>query len=484
MRTVKELRDAVTEGLRWVEKQPRVKEAEVYASATYLNVQRICYATNVPSNGLEEPKSEESYGLSVRVRVEDGRLGFGKEDSALDRRGYGNAFLKAERNAVLDTDFHSLPSPLPASLRGKARAPRNAVADKAIANLDDGKAIDKAYDCLGGAFEALARAERDLNITGELNFTVERMALANSNGVKAEEENTQALAALTTLLEGKPDIAGMDFDSNTHLKALNARKTGFSSAEKALAMRGAKSIESGSYRAVLGRLAVTDLLHSRFEVGLNAVDEQATPFVGKLGRKLFSTQLNLSDDALVSGAIGSRGYTDEGFAAGKTLLVKDGVLENFLSNDYYCKKFPDEKRYNPLNGYRRGRNYASDPGIHGTNLVVEPGSFSDEELIREVRNGIYIGRIWYTYPVNGLASSDFTTTIRGASCLIEDGEIKSALTPNTCRVSDNFERVFKGVLGLGRKQRVTFAWGQEPVVITPETAVESVKVERIAKGLY
>ncbi|HIH16458.1 MAG TPA: hypothetical protein HA252_03575 [Candidatus Diapherotrites archaeon] len=86
--------------------------------------------------------------------------------------------------------------------------------------------------------------------------------------------------------------------------------------------------------------------------------------------------------------------------------------------------------------------------------------------------------------MNGLASSDFTTTIRGDSYLIEDGEIKSALTPNTCRVSDNFERVFKGVLGLGRKQRVTFAWGQEPVVITPETAVESVKVERIAKGLY
>ncbi len=481
MKPLNELKAAVEQGLRWIEKRRGVREAEVYASANNLAVLRICYATNVPSNGLEEPKSLDDFGLSARVVFKDGKVGFGKEDSALDQRAIKNVFLKAERNAVLDTDFKSLPAPA-------GKPAKNLFMDQAIAKLSDEKAIDKAYDCLGGAFDALARkkAERNLNITGELNFLHARMAIASTTGIKASDESTQALATLTTILEGTPDLAGVGCDSGTHLKDLQSAKTGQTSAEKALAMGKPLSIESGEYRAVLGRLAVTDLLHSRFEVGLNAIDEQASPFVGKLDQQLFSECLNIRDDALVPKAMGSKCVTDEGLPAGRTELVKDGRLVSFLGSDYYCKKFGDP-RFRPRNGFRSGsggRSYETDPGIHGTNFVVETGSLSDEELIKEVKNGIYIGRIWYTYPVNGLASSDFTTTIRGDSYVIENGEIKAALTPNTCRVSDNFERIFRSVLGLGKKKEVAFAWGQEPVIITPEIAVQGVKVERIAKGLY
>src|SRR3989344_9669103 len=111
MKLMNELKAAVEQGLRWMEKQPGVREAEVYASANNLAVLRICYATNVPSNGLEEPKSLDDFGLSARVVFKDGKVGFGKEDSALDQRATQNVFLKAERNAVLDTDFRSLPPP-------------------------------------------------------------------------------------------------------------------------------------------------------------------------------------------------------------------------------------------------------------------------------------------------------------------------------------------------------------------------------------
>jgi PmbA protein len=36
---------------------------------------------------------------------------------------------------------------------------------------------------------------------------------------------------------------------------------------------------------------------------------------------------------------------------------------------------------------------------------------SREELLRRVGNGPYIGRIWYTYPINGARAGDFTCTV-------------------------------------------------------------------------
>ncbi|MBU1939589.1 hypothetical protein KKH30_02390, partial [Candidatus Micrarchaeota archaeon] len=78
---VKELREAVGAGLAVLTKKPDVKEAEVFASANAMRIMRICYATNVPSNALEEPKSMENFGLGIRIAFRDGKTGFGKADS-------------------------------------------------------------------------------------------------------------------------------------------------------------------------------------------------------------------------------------------------------------------------------------------------------------------------------------------------------------------------------------------------------------------
>lgn len=36
---------------------------------------------------------------------------------------------------------------------------------------------------------------------------------------------------------------------------------------------------------------------------------------------------------------------------------------------------------------------------------------SGQSLLSKINDGIYIGRIWYTYPIHGLAAGDFTSTI-------------------------------------------------------------------------
>lgn len=482
MRELNELKSVVEDGLKFLEKQKEVKETEVFASSNYLNVQRICYATNVPSNALEEPKSQENFGLSVRILFNDGKIGFGKMDSELNLAGVKAAFEKAKRNCVMDNDFKSLPSP-------QGKPVLSNYHDKAIMDLDELKAIDLAYSALNGAFNELdsKKLEQNLNITGELNFLAERMAIANSNGVKAADESTMALTTLTTILELEKDVAGMWFDSATSLKDFNPEQAGRESVLKAHALLNPVSIESGNYDVVLGGLAVAQILYSRLDVSLASIDFKISPYVNRLDETIAPDYLNIFDDGTMPGVIGSKAVTDEGLPTGKTSLVENGKLVNFLSNDYYCKKYSDDERFAAKNGFRfggGGRNYDSEPGVHATNLVVAPGNMKDEELIKSIQNGIFIGRIWYCYPVNGGASPDFTATIRGDSYLIKNGEISSALTPNTCRINDSIDRCFKQLAGIGKTQKASLAWGEEAVVLTPEMAVKELRIERIAKGLY
>ncbi|MEK7540333.1 MAG: metallopeptidase TldD-related protein, partial [Patescibacteria group bacterium] len=214
----------------------------------------------------------------------------------------------------------------------------------------------------------------------------------------------------------------------------------------------------------------------------------ASPYkASDIGKKIYSDQFTIIDNAVHPTAIGSKNYSDEGIPVQKTMLVKKGELVSFLANDYYAKKFSDIKSLSNTNGFRfngGGRHHDSEPGISATNLEVLPGKHSEKELLEEVGNGLYIGRMWYTYPVNGFASPDFTSTVRGDSFIIKNGKIENAVVPNTLRISESIDKLFNAVLGIGKKQLQSLAWGTDAVVITPAVAVKECRVERIALGLY
>jgi PmbA protein len=70
--------------------QPGVSEVEVFAAANASLLARLNYTSHIPCNGVEEPKSAESYGLGIQAVFDTpaGRLlGFGSEPSDLGPAG-------------------------------------------------------------------------------------------------------------------------------------------------------------------------------------------------------------------------------------------------------------------------------------------------------------------------------------------------------------------------------------------------------------
>ena len=107
-----DLRRAVQNALAFTTSQTDVTEVEVFASAGSNLTARLNYTSHIPSNGVEEAKSTEGYGLGIRAvfRTPDGlSTGFGSEPTDLSVNGAERALNKARSGAVSDCEFVSLP---------------------------------------------------------------------------------------------------------------------------------------------------------------------------------------------------------------------------------------------------------------------------------------------------------------------------------------------------------------------------------------
>src|SRR5205085_6129432 len=137
----------------------------------------------------------------------------------------------------------------------------------------------------------------------------------------------------------------------------------------------------------------------------------------------------------------------------------------------------------PRNGFRfaigGGRQFDTSPTISASNIVLDgEDGVTRDELLRRVGDGLYIGRIWYTYPVNGLRAGDFTCTVVGDSYIIRNGRIAEPLRANAIRINDNIATILNNVVGVTKDVRGTVVWAE--VAYTPELAVSGVRIDAIA----
>ncbi|MEC9013139.1 MAG: metallopeptidase TldD-related protein, partial [Chloroflexota bacterium] len=273
-------------------------------------------------------------------------------------------------------------------------------------------------------------------------------------------------------------------------------------ARNAIASINGERIPTGEYNVILGPQAVTEILEWVLMPGLSMdmIFAGASPFIGKLGRMVASDNFNLYDNGSEPGMPSSKAITDEALPTGRTNLIQNGKLSGFLSDYYNYQRILNDptgseklgadprsvlESIAPRNGFRPnnggGRNFAGIPRPVPTNLIIEGNRANNqEELLQLVGNGVYIGRIWYTYPVNGTASGDFSGTIIGDSYLIKDGKFAAPLKPNTIRMNDNVLRLINNILGITSKHRATVRWSSDQVTWAPQIAVSGYGLEEIS----
>ena len=513
--TTADLARAAREALDFLRGAPDVLEAEVFVSANGQLLARLAYASHLPSNGVEEPKSTASHGIGLQVVFRDPagpRFGFGSEPSDLSREGVRRALAKAREGAVHDATFVSLPRP------GPERRTLDAYHDPQLLDLDDEDLVAVGWRIVTGALRTftastrlaeLAESEEGLRrlrllLGGDVTIVQERVAIVSTHLPEVQTDESTLITASTTGMVETMDAKGSGWSTGTRLDEFT-EEAGVEAAHGAIRALGGERIPSGRYRIILGPQPVTDLLNNLVLPALHASSFYAstTPFLGRFGKRVAAPALSIYDHGALRGFTGSKGVTCEGLPTGRTDLVSGGVLTGLLTNWYEAQRLlrdpqarvklgvePAEAAAGLVarNGFRfaagGGRSFSSPPGTAATNVFVEgQDGVSLDELCRRVGDGLYVGRIWYTYPINGLQAGDFTCTVVADSYLIRDGRITVPLRANAVRISDNIASVLEGMIGVTREAKGTTVWGGDEVVYAPSIAVAGLQVDEIASFL-
>jgi PmbA protein len=513
VKELKELEQSAQRAIAFLRTQPEIKSAQVFAAANNRLWTRLNYTSHIPCNGLEEPKSTGDYGIGIQVVMDspDGRrVGFGSEERDLSLEGVKLAFGKAKQGAIVDPEFQCLPQ-----TTGEKRSLFH-YHDPMIMSITDQGLVEAGWKILDGAVEFFLRSETLKNaasngtlgdlgliVGGDLTILQERMAVASYEMPDVQSDESAIITAYVTAMVEKGDAKGSGYSVHLKLGDLSG-KAGSEAAQNAINSLNGIRVPSGDYPVIFGPQPIAELLNNLIipSCTTSSFYSLESCFLGKLGSQVASKMLTIIDKGNAPGLIGSKSITCEGLPTGETVLIKEGVLSGLLSEWYEYQRIlndpkakeklgvaPSDFRHAliPRNGFRfargGGRNFGMLPGASATNIVFESPSSTDlQTLIRKVKRGIMVGRLWYTYPVNGLRAGDFTGTLTADSYFIEDGRIKAPIKVNTLRINDNIGNILMGIRGMTSDTRPTLLWAADEIVYAPVgLMVDKVHFEEIAE---
>jgi TldD protein len=241
-------------------------------------------------------------------------------------------------------------------------------------------------------------------------------------------------------------------------------------ARHAVEMLSAPQARGGEYTVVLNPFLAGVFAHEAFghlsEADFVYENERLREIM-TLGRQFGGRHLNIVDSAAVPGLRGSYKYDDEGTPTAATYLIREGRLVGRLHSRETAARMKEKPT-----GNARALNYGYPPIVRMTNTYIEPGETSFEEMIADIKEGIY-ARDCY----GGTTSMEMFTFSAGEAYMIRNGKIAEALRPvmltgnvfntleNIDAIGNDLERNEGGGCGKGEQMPLPVSTGSPHIRI-------------------
>ncbi len=299
------------------------------------------------------------------------------------------------------------------------------------------------------AMEVRAR-EYDPRVSGvESSWYTEGITealLANSQGFKAGYRTTECYGYLTVLAEERGETqTGFYFTAGKDIDDLDPRGAAREAARRAVGMLGAKQVESQRVPVVFDNLAAAELV-GVLGVALSGdlVSKGRSFLVGRVGRKVGADTVTMVDDGLKKGGYGTAPFDAEGVAASRKEIVARGELKGYLHNSVTAARMKATSTGNAARGSYRGR-----IGVAPTNLYLEPGKLSPEEMLVEVGEGFYVTELQGVHVGLNPITGEISVGVRG--WWIEGGEFSYPVREVT--IAGDLLNLFSQVILIGTDLR-------------------------------
>lgn len=329
-------------------------------------------------------------GVGFRVAAPGNRVGFACTNN-IDEKAIVEAGLQALSFARLSSEApnFALPEakPLP-EVRG--------LFDSEIAQAEVDEAVDLAKRVIESAEDF---DDRIIAKHGLVIFEFGWRGVTNTLGVDHVERETKAVIYLGASGEQEGEVTRSCYDvAFSRALDLEPERIGESAARMASEMFKPKRLKTFKGPVIFGPDAVSSQL---FTVLMNTLKGEnivtsGSPWADKIDQTVASQNLTVNDNATIEGGFSSRRFDDEGYPSQKNVLIQEGNLMSFLHNATSAQALQTENTGNASRSHGGfdmvssiiGNGYRTRPEVYASNLAIQAGNRTRDELVSEIRKGV------------------------------------------------------------------------------------------------
>ncbi|WP_421916877.1 TldD/PmbA family protein [Mesorhizobium sp.] len=338
-----------------------------------------------------------STGVSVRMGKVEGTESSESEDVSL-RVFVGNRVASVSATAA--SDPKALAERAVAMAKVSPEDPYQGLADPALLakrtpDLDLFDATEVSADRLKE--DALAAEEAALAVKGITNSAgsgasagLGGLVLATSHGFLGQYVASRFSRSASVIAgEGTGMERDYEFSSRQHFSDLDApRDIGRKAGERAVRRIGARKAATGPVNVVFDpRVARGIAGHLAGAINGASVARKTSFLRDMMGKQVAAASITVTDEPLRRRGQASRPFDGEGVEGEKLFMVEKGVL-----NHWFLSTSAARELGLVTNG--RGSRGGSSVSPSSTNLAIEPGERSPEDLIASLKTGFYVTEVF------------------------------------------------------------------------------------------
>ena len=313
---------------------------------------------------------------------------------------------------------------------------------KTIPNL---KIFDNKEPSVKSLKNKVIEAEKaGLNVKGvtnsegaEIGWNKSKIHLFNSNGLNVSYQSS-SYSVYAVLIAGRGTSMEREYEYSSSIFEKDLTKTsivGKKAGELAVKKLNPKKIKTSKIPVIFSpRVANSFLKHLSASINGNSITRGTSFLKKKLNKKIFSNEINIVDDPLKEKGLQSKPFDGEGLRTKKTQIVQNGQLKTWFLD------LATAKQLKLKSTAHASRGISSPPTPSPTNLYFEPGHVSPENLIGNIKNGVYLTELMGS-SVN-LINGDYSRG--GSGFMIDKGEITYPV--NEITIADNLNEMFKKMI--------------------------------------
>ncbi len=415
-----ELLSATDTGLKYAKSLDSSAEFEIYVS-----YQNSVDATI--SQGIVTARDGASAGTAVRA-AKGKRVGFAVASGVSPERvklAAKEALSVINSINVKDDRFSGFSDP-------KGKGKEGAYTSEILSIGSD----DLIKSCEEIIKEAMAVDERAKVVQANATVTWSGYAVGNSRGIlEATRSGESGCQSSVYAIEGEERRGSLHFDISRE-RLFSTEGVGKTAAENAVGLLGAKKLGLTTKMPTIwsplpAALFVLSSL-ARSTLG-SAVVDGISPLCDKIGDKIASKDLSITDNGQSASGLGTEAIDAEGQPQKRNTLIEGGILKNYLFDNYYGKAFGLESTGNCSRGggiFGSGPTpFEAKPTVSTKWLEVIAGTKSEEDIIASIDGKAILIRDFPLGIVHSNVATGEFSCVAGSAYLVENGEMKGSVEP-------------------------------------------------------